>query len=76
MKLYSKRRGAISLVIFALLFGFVLFTAIRGFDYEHYGSISDIKLGLDLRGGVSITYQAVGETPDQQDMDDTITEPA
>ena len=72
MKLYSKRRGAISLVIFALLFGFVLFTAIRGFDYEHYGSISDIKLGLDLRGGVSITYQAVGETPDQQDMDDTI----
>ena len=55
MKLYSKRRGAISLVIFALLFGFVLFTAIRGFDYEHYGSISDIKLGLDLRGGVSIT---------------------
>ncbi|MBR6321680.1 MAG: protein translocase subunit SecD [Lachnospiraceae bacterium] len=72
MKLYSKRRGAISLVIFALLFAFVLFTAIRGFGYEYSGSISDIKLGLDLRGGVSITYQAVGETPSQQDMDDTI----
>ena len=72
MKLYSKRRGAISLVIFALFFGFVLFTAIRGFGYEYTGSISDIKLGLDLRGGVSITYQAVGETPSQQDMDDTV----
>ncbi len=72
MKLYSKRRGAISLVIFALFFGFVLFTAIRGFGYDYTGSISDIKLGLDLRGGVSITYQAVGETPSQQDMDDTV----
>ncbi len=72
MKLYSKRRGAISLVIFALLFAFILYTAIRGFGYEYSGSISDIKLGLDLRGGVSITYQAVGEDPDQQDMDDTV----
>ena len=72
MKLYSKRRGAISLVIFALLFAFILFTAIRGFGYEYTGSMSDIKLGLDLRGGVSITYEAVGETPSQQDMDDTV----
>ena len=72
MNSYSKKRGVISLVVFAVILAFVLFTAIRGYGYEYSGSISDIKLGLDLRGGVSITYQAVGETPSQQDMDDTI----
>lgn len=36
-------------------------------------SASDIKLGLDLAGGVSITYQVVGEeTPDDTDMKDTV----
>ena len=30
-----------------------------------------MKLGLDLAGGVSITYQAVGEATDEQ-MDDTV----
>ncbi len=72
MRVYSKRRAVISLVLFAALFALVLFTVLRGFGYENSGSLSDIKLGLDLRGGVSITYQAVGETPSQQDMDDTI----
>ena len=63
MRVYSKRRAVISLVLFAALFALVLFTVLRGFGYENSGSLSDIKLGLDLRGGVSITYQAVGETP-------------
>ena len=37
------------------------------------GSIHDVKLGLDLAGGVSITYQAVGdEKPSSEDMDDTV----
>jgi len=30
-----------------------------------------IKLGLDLAGGVSITYQAVAENPSAEDMSDT-----
>ena len=72
MKPYSKKRGIISLILFAAIFALVLFTAIKGFGYEGSGSMKDIKLGLDLRGGVSITYQAKGETPSQQDMDDTI----
>ena len=72
MKVYSKRRSIISLCLFAALFALVLFTVLHGFGYENSGSVSDIKLGLDLRGGVSITYQAVGDTPSQQDMDDTI----
>ena len=32
-----------------------------------------IKLGLDLAGGVSITYQVIGdETPSAEDMNDTV----
>ena len=42
-------------------------------DAAGTGSASDIKLGLDLAGGVSITYQVVGdENPDATDMKDTI----
>ena len=35
--------------------------AFVGFSYLAYISISQVKLGLDLAGGVSITYQAVEE---------------
>ena len=36
-----------------------------------YTTMDDIKLGLDLAGGVSITYQAVEENPSAEDMSDT-----
>ena len=49
------------------------YTAAVGIGTENSGSASDIKLGLDLAGGVSITYQVVGdEKPDGDDMADTI----
>jgi SecD/SecF fusion protein len=36
------------------------------------GTTSGIKLGLDLSGGVSITYQIKDDNPSQTDIDDTI----
>ena len=36
------------------------------------GAAKNINLGLDLEGGVSITYEAVGETPSDEDMKDTV----
>ncbi len=33
----------------------------------------NIRLGLDLAGGVSITYQVVGDTPTSEELSDTIT---
>lgn len=46
---------------------------IAGVDAVGTGSASEIDLGLDLAGGVSITYQVVGdEEPDATDMADTI----
>lgn len=60
----------------------VLFAAIIGFGYLGFQIITatvggdddyDIRLGLDLAGGVSITYEAVGDTPTQEEMNDTVT---
>ncbi len=36
------------------------------------GENRNIKLGLDLAGGVSITYRAVDENPSAEDMKDTV----
>ena len=36
------------------------------------GAAKNINLGLDLEGGVSITYQVKGDKPSQEDMDDTV----
>ncbi len=36
------------------------------------GESHNIKLGLDLAGGVSITYQAVDDNPSAEDMKDTV----
>ena len=43
-----------------------------GFGKGQTGAAKNIKLGLDLEGGVSITYQVKGETPSAEDMSDTI----
>jgi len=40
--------------------------------YSSLGSAKNIKLGLDLEGGVSITYQVVGDTPTSEELQDTI----
>ncbi|MCR5734317.1 MAG: protein translocase subunit SecD, partial [Lachnospiraceae bacterium] len=46
---------------------------IFGLGTEKTGAASNIKLGLDLAGGVSVTYQAVGEeSPSNADMSDTV----
>ena len=69
-----KRNKAIAILlcIFLLLAG-VTYIDLFGVNPEGEGSASDINLGLDLAGGVSITYQVVGdEEPSQTDMSDTI----
>ena len=69
----KKSRAAISLIVIAVLVGLLGFTAFFGFGSGRKGSYHNIKLGLDLAGGASITYQATGEEPpSQEDMSDTI----
>ena len=69
----KKSTAIITLIaILALTIG-IGFIDIHGTDSQGTASAKDISLGLDLAGGVSITYQVVGEeNPDQTDMADTI----
>lgn len=69
-----KKSNAVIAIVAILLaiaaFGYMVF---YGVGVDAVGSAKGIHLGLDLAGGVSITYQAVGEeSPSSEDMDDTV----
>ena len=68
----KKSRGILSLILVAALSVLLGVTTIRGLDSEGMGAAKNINLGLDLEGGVSITYQVKGDKPSQEDMDDTV----
>ena len=73
MKRLKKGQGIAWLVVLLacivgfgyLAFNIVTATVAKSDDYK-------IRLGLDLAGGVSITYQAVGDKPTEEEMNDTI----
>lgn len=60
----NKGKGLIGLIFALAMVGL--------FGYFGYTTMPGIKLGLDLAGGVSITYQAKAEDPSAEDMSDTI----
>lgn len=64
MKEESKVFSALKLII--------ILAATAFFGIFGYLSMDDISLGLDLAGGVSITYEASEDNPDATDMADTI----
>ncbi len=68
----KKKQSIVILVICAVLTVLLGFTAIKGWGPTGTGSMANIRTGLDLSGGVSITYQTKTENPSQEDMDDTI----
>ena len=68
----KKSKGIISLILTAALIVLLGFTTVVGFGKGQTGAAKNIKLGLDLEGGVSITYKVKGETPSAEDMSDTI----
>ena len=68
----KKNKGIISLILVALLTVLLGFTSVVGLGSKHTGAAKNIKLGLDLEGGVSITYQAKGKTPSESEMKDTV----
>lgn len=61
-----------SLIVIAAVMIFLGVTSIHGLNSKGMGAARNINLGLDLEGGVSITYEAVGETPSDEDMKDTV----
>lgn len=68
----SKKKARIVLVLLAAALVVLMYTAFRGWGPTGTGAMKNIKLGLDLEGGVSITYQAKEANPSAEDMADTI----
>lgn len=71
----KKNRGALILLLAAIVLGATSFFGVRiikGTTGTETCSGDAIGLGLDLAGGVSITYEVEGETPTSKQLNDTI----
>lgn len=71
MKYGLGKKIVYSIIIVALLAA-VTYGAAVGYGSKKRGSASDIDLGLDLAGGVSITYEIAESNPTEQEINDTI----
>ena len=69
----NKKKGLLHLLVIIAIIGLCSYTTLVGFTDSHKGSAQNIKLGLDLAGGVSITYQTVKDNPTETEMKDTIS---
>ncbi len=68
----KKSGGIASLFVVAALIVILGFTTLVGFGSRNTGAMENIKLGLDLAGGVSITYKVTDKNPTSEEMRDTV----
>ena len=68
----KKGKSILSLILVIAVTALFGMTCVLGLDLKGMGAAKNINLGLDLEGGVSITYQVKGDKPSQADMDDTV----
>ncbi|WP_455715931.1 protein translocase subunit SecD [Anaerosporobacter sp.] len=68
----DKKKGVLHLLIVLLVIVGLSIVTLVGLGKEHKGSAKNIRLGLDLAGGVSITYETVKENPTATEMSDTV----
>ncbi len=69
----SKGKGLCIILALILILAGCSYVTCYGVGKNHAGAAKNITLGLDLAGGVSITYQTVGDsTPSEEAMKDTI----
>ena len=67
-----KTKGILKILLALIACGLLIFVAIVGIGDKAKGSAKGIRLGLDLAGGVSITYETVKENPTDEEMNDTV----
>lgn len=68
----KKSKAAVILAVILVAFVGLAYYASIILSSTGIGEDMSIPLGLDLSGGVSITYQVVDENPSAEDMSDTI----
>lgn len=68
----TKRKAVINLIIFFLLLAGGIYMAIAGVGKNESGKTANVPLGLDLQGGLSVTYEIQDEKPSKDEVDATV----
>ena len=68
----AKRNAVIALLVFTLLLAGGIYMAIMGVGSDHVGKTEDIPLGLDLQGGLSVTYEITTPDPTSDEIAATV----
>ncbi|MCM1246572.1 MAG: protein translocase subunit SecD [Roseburia sp.] len=68
----SKVKGAFQILLVLLVTAVFAVVAYTGIGKANRGSAKNIRLGLDLAGGVSVTYEATKANPTAEQMEDTV----
>lgn len=68
----KKNKAIVTLILILGILAWLCYYAVTIISSTGVGEDRSISLGLDLAGGVSITYQVVGDEPTDEQMSDTI----
>lgn len=68
----AKRNSVLTIIVFFAALALGAFTTAKGLGKYDIGAAKNIILGLDLAGGVSITYEIEEDNPTDQEISDTI----
>ena len=68
----AKRNAILGLLVFALLVAGCVYAVLYGLGGESIGLAKDIPLGLDLQGGVSVTYEIQEDNASDEEINATI----
>ena len=69
----EKTKGILMLIGLGLIIAAIALWGYFGYTNDNIPGLTDVKLGLDLAGGVSVTYQTVKEDPTSEEMGDLQT---
>ncbi len=68
----AKRNAVIILLLFALITAGLVYSVLEGLGKDAIGKAKDIPLGLDLQGGVSVTYEVLEDDATDEEISTTI----
>lgn len=68
----DTKKGILHILIVIAAIALMAVVVFVGVGSHHKGKAENIKLGLDLAGGVSITYEADADNPTEEQMNDTV----
>ncbi len=68
----STKKGVLQLLLIIIVIGALGVFLFLGYSDENIKGVKDIGLGLDLAGGLSITYETTDPSPEKDQMEMTI----